>query len=174
MDNFRELYRQQRDKINRRFEEYRIDLTLEPERIEKVRAHIHRMDFSSPWDYPRIVDVIGPMKLLKDFRKNPKVVYGHQYIKNFDDFRVKVLVNRKSNFVPHSYWNIVPKGDITLKNQKAFLQNLSDSIPLSPSKCEYAVDLHTGNPSDARKLFFTMRRYLRTPRIKQSTTYHIS
>lgn len=126
--------------------------------LKMVRARIHRIAFSGPYNYTHLKSALGPMKINKAFipdYRNPN--YNTQAYLQSGRFRLTIFTNRKREFMPGC---IIEMSYPSVR----FLLDLHRKLSkLSVSYVEYAVDLYFDRTPLIREHFETLRRYILFP-----------
>jgi hypothetical protein len=126
--------------------------------LKMVRARIHRMALSGPYDYTQLSNVLGPMKINKAFNPNDRYPnYNTQAYIQIGRFRVVIFTNRKREFYPRCVI------EMSYPSVKFLLDLLRKLNKLSVSYVEYAVDLYFDRTPLIREHFETLRRYILFP-----------
>lgn len=126
--------------------------------LKMVKATIHRMAFSGPYNYKQLKSALGPMKINKAFSPNDRCPnYNTQAYLQIGRFRVIIFTNRKREFYPRC---II---EVSYPSARFLFQLYGKLEKLNVSYVEYAVDLYFDKTPLIREHFETLRRYILFP-----------
>ncbi len=146
--------------------------------IVHVRAHIHRISFSTNYNYEDIVKKLGSRFQIKQIRKHSKSfhsIYSHEGFTNFKEFKIHVMTGLKPWMLKKtnrfSQISVVPTFEISPdrhKNLICELHNLFGNSIVKVNAVELAIDLMHISPDAVRRTFHSILNIIYVPYITRS------
>jgi len=147
--------------------------------INHVRAHIHRITFSTNYNYNEIKKKLGSGFKVKPINKNSKSyrsIYLLEGFTNFREFKIQVMTGLKPLMLKKtdrfSNISIVPTCPIRPDKHKELLcelHNLFKNGLVKVNKVELAIDLMHISPEAVRRTFHSILKIIYVPYITDSS-----